>query len=298
MLTVWLMLYGKLSAALTTGIMLFAGAAWYLLTRKAGHDHGSGFMSIDAHAQRSRLGGISPGVKLVLTVVPVIICISFRSIALPVLLFACMTCVTVFMGKTPFLYYIRLLKVPALFILAGAIAILIQVGGVPQGVMQLRLGGFFLCVTDTSREQAFFVILKALGSISCLYMLSLSTPMGVIIGALRRTRVPAVMIELMYLIYRYIFVLLETQTNMQNAAASRLGYNGVRTSVSTALNTSMNLLFLSFRRSSDCFAAMESRCYDGEIRFLEKKPGTRPGEILSALSFCMILILVGIVTGG
>ena len=296
-LMTWLLLLGRLHTTAAAAIAAAAVAAWFLFTR-GGHGHGAGFLSIDARAQRSRLGGISAGVKLASSAAFVIICVSFTSRILPLVLFAAMALLTCAVGGTPAGYYLRLLKIPALFILAGALAIVVQVSGGPTGALSIGRGSLWLSVTAVSQAQGLTLILKAVGSVSCLYMLSLSTPMGQIIDALRRARIPSVVAELMYLIYRYIFVLLETQADMQDAAASRLGYNGVKTSLKTALACSTNLLFVSFRRSADCFSAMESRCYDGEIRFLDTSPRTRPREIVVAAASCALLILVGILTGG
>ena len=136
---------------------------------------------------------------------------------------------------------------------------------------------------------------RALGAVSCLYFLSLSTTMPEILSVLRRAHVPSVMTELAVLIYRYLFVLLSVYQSMKDAAASRLGYSGFARSIRTTGSVYGNLLATSFRRSGACFDAMESRCYDGEIRFLEReKPVTLPaallfGGLLAGTVACMMI---------
>ena len=81
---------------------------------------------------------------------------------------------------------------------------------------------------------------------------------------------------------------------MKDAAASRRGYSGFARSIRTTGSVYGNLLATSFRRSGACFDAMESRCYDGEIRFLEReKPVTLPaallfGGLLAGTAVCMM----------
>ena len=97
---------------------------------------------------------------------------------------------------------------------------------------------------------------------------------------LRRLHVPKVVIELAVLIYRYLFVLLSVYGNMNHAAASRLGYDGVRRSIRTTGQVYGNLLASSLRRAGAYLDAMESRCYDGEIRFLEEHKPLCPMQVL------------------
>lgn len=261
--------------------------------RGHGHHHGA-FLSIDQHAQRSRLNGRNPAVKALFAAGCAVLCVAADSPALSAYFFASMLALTVAVGGTPLRYYLRLLTVPALFILAGALAILLEISPAPDGVWNLALFGRYATVTAAGQLRALSVIARAFGAVSCLYMLSLSTPLHEIIGVLRRARIPDVVVELMYLVYRYIFVLLESYENMKTAAGARFGYRGWRAALQTSLQNARNLLFLSFRRSSDCFAAMESRCYDGEIRFLERTAPARWCEAVFVAGYLAVAAAVWI----
>ena len=78
------------------------------------------------------------------------------------------------------------------------------------------------------------------------------------------------------------------------AAASRLGYAGPVRSLRTTGRVYGGLLAHSFRRAQACFDAMESRCYDGGIRFLTReKPVRAPHALVcGALTAGMVLALV------
>ena len=105
---------------------------------------------------------------------------------------------------------------------------------------------------------------------------------------------PEVVGDLAVLIYRYIFILFATFRSMRDAAASRLGYAGPVRSLRTTGRVYGGLLAHSFRRAQACFDAMESRCYDGGIRFLTReKPVRAPHALVcGALTAGMVLALV------
>jgi cobalt/nickel transport system permease protein len=102
-------------------------------------------------------------------------------------------------------------------------------------------------------------------------MISLTTPLYELIGILKRCKVPEIVIELMYLIYRFIFILLETYHNMRTASDTRLGYVNLKRSYYTFFGVCSNLLVIAFEKASKSFDAMEARCYDGKLIFLEKE---------------------------
>ena len=155
------------------------------------------------------------------------------------------------------------------------------------------LGGYFV-LRAPAQTAARLVMARALGAVGCLYFLSLSTPVPELLDALRRARVPEVVGDLAVLIYRYIFILFAAFRSMRAAAASRLGYAGPVRSLRTTGRVYGGLLAHSFRRAQACFDAMESRCYDGGIRFLTReKPVRAPHALVcGALTAGMVLALV------
>ena len=59
------------------------------------------------------------------------------------------------------------------------------------------------------RQDAMLTFCRAMGGVSCLYFLSLSTPLPEVIHCLEKIHVPQVVLELMFLIYRFLFLLWE-----------------------------------------------------------------------------------------
>lgn len=284
----WCLLYGRLAPVPLALLCLAGGAVLAFLGR---HEHG-GALSIDALAQRSKLSAVNATLKT-WGCLALVFCAAFSKLpAAGLVLAAVMLVLTVIIGRLPVHEYLSLLSLPAIFMLLSGLALLFDWSLLPNGVLNLPIAGGYFVVRAAAQARAALVMSRALGAVSCLYLLSLSTPMTEIIAVLRRAHVPNVVVELMYLIYRYIFLMLNMYSTMRDAAESRLGYDGLPRSLRTTGQLYGNLLARSFRRASACFDAMESRCYDGELRFLERAKPIRPlhGVCAGALLLCFFAL--------
>ena len=280
---------GTLPTAAALALCVLAGGALAVFGH---HSHG-GVLVIDVYARRSRYFAWSPALKTGGCVLLLVLCVASPSPWVPLALALIMAFLTVW-GGIRFHDYLALLSLPAAFLLLSGLALLWDYAPAADGAVAIPFWNGWLVVTAAAQVRARLVMARALGAMSCLYFLSLSTTMPEILSVLRRAHVPSVMTELAVLIYRYLFVLLSAYETMQDAAASRLGYSTFARSIRTTGAVYGNLLAASFRRAGACFDAMESRCYDGEIRFLEReKPVTLPaallfGGLLAGTAVCMM----------
>ena len=94
-----------------------------------------------------------------------------------------------------------------------------------------------------------------------------------ILDVLKKLHCPKLLIELMLLIYRFIFVLLHTASSISMAQECRLGNKDYKTALSSFGKLGSVLMIRAMSRSNRLYDAMEARCYDGEIRVLSE---TRP----------------------
>lgn len=274
-------IFGLCAGAMPTAAAAAAGVLTGAVLAVLGHHSHGGVLVIDIYARRSRYFDWSPALKTGGCVLLLILCVAAPSPWVPLGLALALTVLTVRGGGISLRHYLALFSLPAAFLLLSGLALLWDYAPVREGVAALPLGKGWLVITAAAQHRARLVIARALGAVSCLYFLSLSTTMPEILSVLRRAHVPAVMTELAVLIYRYLFVLLSGCRSMKDAAASRLGYGGLARSLRTTGAVYGNLLAASFRRAGACFDAMESRCYDGEIRFLQQeKPVTGPAAAL------------------
>ncbi len=255
------------------------------------HEH----KSIDYYAYRSGLGSWNTGYKVVFSVGALVTVIGADSAGISIATMIFMFFLSVMVGRIPARTYMGLMKLPVTFLLMGAAAILVQIGSGQNSLYSVSLFQTKLYITGDSLTLAGNVTLKALAAISSLYMLTLSTPMGEILSVLRRLHVPALVLDLMHLIYRYIFLLSETNQRQKDAARSRLGYLDLKTSYRTFSSEAANLLILSLKKADMYYDAMEARGYEGGGMFWEEKKGLTGKQLLYGAIYLVLLILVFII---
>jgi cobalt/nickel transport system permease protein len=178
--------------------------------------------------------------------------------------------IAIIVGGINLWQYVHILALPVSFLLIGGLALLFEVSPQPSGVFNFNVFGLWFCVSAEAQMRTALVVARAFGAVSCLCLLNVTTPMSDIIGILRRIRCPALIIDLMYLIYRYIFILLSLFHEMRTAAKSRLGFKNYRTSMRATVRIYASLLARSYQFAVKNFDAMESRCYDTGIVFLDR----------------------------
>ena len=261
-----------------------------------GHHHGEGGFSIDYYAYESGLRNLNPVFKVLFSVAVLILTISLDHPAVSLFVILSMGFLTIWKGRVHFYDYCTLMTIPVVFLLMGSAAIAIGFSKTPVEPYNLNLHFFHLYVTAANLKKALFLILKAFGAISAMFMLTLSTPSCEIISALGKLHVPKLIIELMNMIYRYIFILLDTQQKMKNAAESRLGYCDFKTSCISFGGIASNLFIVSLKRANAYFDAMESRCYDGELLFLEEEKPIKGQQAAMAIVYLVLLIFIRVLS--
>lgn len=270
-LVIWWLLAGTLPPGLLAVLSLCGASVFFAFGR---HNHG-GLVTIDVLSRRSALGWVNPGLKVWGSMGLLVLCIAAQKPWAPLILAGILLLITVWGGKLALHDYISLFSLPAVFLLLSGVALLWSWTNQPGGVIDLPFAGGYLSIQPSTQQSARLVMARAFGAVSCLYFLSLSTPMPEIITVLRRAHVPRIMTDLSVLMYRSIFLLFDTYHQMKDAAESRLGFENPRRSLHTTGKLYGLLLANSFRKAGARFDAMESRCYEEDIRFItQKKPLT------------------------
>lgn len=249
-------------------------------------------VSIDRYAYESGMRDYNASYKVLFSVGALIVVIAADNIFVSLVTICYMMALTVVVGKVHLHDYVRLMLVPAAFILLSGLAIALQTGEVPDALWSLSVFGGRISVSRGGLTLAAETGLKAFGAVSGLYLMTLSTPMGEILNVLRKIHVPDMLIELMHLIYRYIFILLEQNRRQKDAAAARLGYAGFRTSLRTFGMELANLFVLSMKKSGVYYDAMEARGYDGGCLFWEEKKDFTLRQFLPCLGYLLLVSVI------
>ena len=104
---------------------------------------------------------------------------------------------------------------------------------------------------------------KVLGGISLVILLSFTTTISQLCAGLKWFRVPNTIIDLLALIYRYIFLLLDEVDTMWTAQKSRLGHASWKKMIQS-FGTLGGMLFIrAFERAERTYEAMHARGYEG-----------------------------------
>ncbi len=249
-------------------------------------------INIDKYAYISKLKQTAPMKKLFFALLTLGVCLWANSVIVSILVLLMMGWITVYKGGTPFALFFKLLLVPMSFLVIGVLTIGINVSDNQSAFLfSVSVLGTHIGVSQAGIQNATRLFFKALGAVSCLYYLSLSTPMVDLLAVLRRLKVPKLFVELMGLIYRFIFVLLETADTMFTAQNSRLGYSSL-TSVYRSLAALASTLFIrAYKRSDELYTALEARGYDGELNVLEEPFQTHITEYIAPVVINLFLIL-------
>lgn len=258
---------------------------------KIRHKHGEGY-SIDFYAYSSKIRHWNASFKVYLSVLTVILCIIFNNPYVSVAVIIAMAYLTVIKGKIPAIEYLSILAIPITFILLSTFTIAIDFSKQPIGQYNLYIGFGYVFTSVIQLKKMTFLILKIFAAISALQMMTLSTPASDIIYVLRKAHVPKIIIELMNLIYRYIFILMDVSAKMKNSAKSRQGYCDFKTSCYTFGNIASNMLIISLKKANAYYDAMEARCYEGDLMFFEEDKKIEMVQIVTVVVFITFLILL------
>ena len=156
-------------------------------------------------------------------------------------------------------------------------------------LLAIPVGSWYFGVTAESVHQFGQVFLQCLAAVSCLYFLSTSTPMTELFTALRRMHIPGFLVEMMELVYRYIFVLLEAASQIRNAQECRLGYATLKTGFYSTGQLISNLFLRAYRQADRTYTAMESRGYTDEVRTLGLAYETKGWQKGLAVGYSVLL---------
>ena len=248
-------------------------------------------ITIDKLCYHSRLRYENAGEKFAFAMVTLCICVISRSIEVSCIVLLVTGLLTVWKGGVSFSRYLRFMTVPLTFLLLSTAAVMFHIRRSPMDLFAFPIGEWYFTTNIHSFFYGIQLILTALSAVSCLYFLSFTTPMPDILEVLRKLHCPKLIIELMLLIYRFIFVLMETASAITTSQNCRLGNKDYRTSLKSFGMLGSSLMIRAVRRSNKLYDAMEARCYDGTIRVLSESKPPKKKVIAAIILFDCALAL-------
>lgn len=156
---------------------------------------------------------------------------------------------------TPVLLFTGVIALPAIFLVPG------------EAICRLPL--LHWPITSQGVTSACFLVLRAETSATFVLLLIWCTPWNRLLRALRFFRIPASVIMVLEMTYRYLFVLLRTSQEMIESRQARL-VGSLEASEQRRLAAAMAgvLLDKSLHLSSEVFESMRARGFRGDVRLL------------------------------
>lgn len=228
---------------------------------------------IDKYAYFNGLKNVHPLEKMVFALSLLLFSLTVRDMIVSLITFTVMSALIIFGAKIPLSYYLKLLLLPGFFILSGTITILFSFTSKFTSISNIwwswKVGNWQIFISDDSIGTVINLITVVLGSISCLYFLTLTTPITVILSVMRKLKVPSLLVDLIELTYRFIFIFLDTALAIHQSQASRLGYGSLRKGI-RSLGLLISSLFLGvLQRSGHLTMAMNARGYQENLSYIE-----------------------------
>ena len=155
-----------------------------------------------------------------------------------------------------------------------------------------------LYMTADSFNQAWLVMIRAVAGITVMMAFATSTPIPHLAQALRQIRIPDEICEIVVLIYRYAFLLLERMDTMWSAANSRLGFSGFKRSMKTIASIAVGIFTSSMNMADKAQVSLECRGYRGYFPIWNRPQRAGVGWVAAAVVVFALLYVLGMYTEG
>ncbi len=147
----------------------------------------------------------------------------------------------------------------------SALLIAFVTGGTGTPLVAFDVLGLHIAIYAEGAQLAVLVFVKAMAGVMVMLFFATSTPIPYFAQALRQLRVPAYLAELVVLVYRYSFLLLEQLDTMYMAAQCRIGFRGLRNKFRTTGKLAVGLFIRSLEVADRSEMALQARNFRGDF---------------------------------
>ncbi len=248
-------------------------------------------------AQKNGLREVNTYLKLAAGLGAILLCLLSTSYIAPLFIALLITGAILLLARVDAKTYAELFMVPVGFALMSVAGIVLITGGHDIFWHWDIVNGFSLSVTRESINQGMFVFCRVIGGMSAMCFIALTTPMTDIFIVLRQCRVSEVVIDLMMIIYRTIFILMNQVIQIYQAQVMRLGYSTYRESLHSFASLCGAAFIASWDAGDDLIRAMDARCYNGKFALLGENRPVERFPCFAVVLFLTLSTTVVIVSG-
>ena len=235
-----------------------------------------------AHINRWRKKSLAEKALLAIGMLLVAVCVP--SWPADLLVSAVMIAVTIFGAGVPFALWWKAMTAPISFLFVAVVTLIFQVQG------------WHVSIAPHGPELAWRLGVRAFAGLNCLLFLALTTPAADLTGGLRKLGVPAEIVEMALLMYRFVFLLTDTAEAMNAAQAARLGHIDYRRHMTSLSLLIANLMPRAFARAQALEVGLAARGWSGELRVLSPvRPASR-AWLAGIVVAEVVVLLIGLRT--
>ncbi|MDM9583324.1 cobalt ECF transporter T component CbiQ [Nostoc sp. GT001] len=229
-------------------------------------------LQIDTLAYTNRLRWLAPEQKLLFAIALLIIA-AFSHTLVQVLIAVWMSTWTIIYAGIPSKIYFKLVYAASLFWLTSLPALVINGVNISHlhlvqndSVAGLNIGSYYVYISIHGMEQGLTILTRAIASLSCLYFIMLTIPFTELLQVLRRVGFPMLLTDLLLLMYRFIFVLLNISAELWTAQQARGGYCTFRIGMKSLALLIGQLLKRTLENYRQVSLSLASRGFNGEFK--------------------------------
>ncbi|GAA0101766.1 cobalt ECF transporter T component CbiQ [Paraclostridium bifermentans] len=223
-------------------------------------------LEIDNCAYLNNIKDVNPLIKLGITFIGVIASMLTQNANIHILIMLFMTALILFIARVDMKLYIKCLKIPIIFLIIGIGLNLINISFENKDyIFNVNILGLYIGTTEFAVKSSVNILLRAMSCIISIYFLILTTPFNQLIIVLKKLYIPHTLIELMILIYRFIFIFIEEAEEIYKSQQLKFGYTNLRTSYNSMSLLIKTLFFRMMRRYEDMSISLDIKLYDGKF---------------------------------
>ena len=256
-------------------------------------------ISLDKVAYTSKLLKNNPSEKLLFSILTLFSCIFFNNIIISLIVLLIMYLSITYLGGIESKLFFKLMSIPLIFLIIGVLTIIIvKLNTNQEALFKINIFSREYGITTNTFIQGFTLMLKSLATVSCLYFLILTTPVLDIFYCLENLKLPKLLVEIIGLVYRYIFLFIDVAQMIYISQDARLGYSTLKASFNSSGRLISSLFLTALKQANESFVCLEARCYTGKLKFIDKSYISSKRNIILILLINIILIAIYFLTKG
>lgn len=159
----------------------------------------------------------------------------------------------------PWRTLLKMLIMPFGFVLLGSLPLIIT--DAPTQIMHLWNG---YGISYDGLQKALLVMSRSFALTAAMYWFVLVTQVQELVYIFRKMRLPGLFIDIVLLVYRNIFLLLEVSTQIKQTQICRMGYGSIRSSYRSLITLMGQTFVISYYRADRQYNSIVTRGYQGE----------------------------------